>query len=217
MGGALLLGALVSGPLLSLDRVRWIRVMEGLGGTAMAVGGTLDLVLQARALAGARSTIGVLATLLATPPGFVWLGRSGLLVLLAMLSPSGAARDGARRLRTAVAVLVVMIGGLVSHGAAVVEARWLALTAEALHLVAVSAWVGGLLAFGTVFWRAGASGADAARLALAIPAFSRLAVLAVGLLTAAGSFSPGSILAPGASCGARRTAGGSWRSSAHSR
>ena len=82
-----------------------------------------------------------------------------------------------------------MIGGLVSHGAAVVDGRWLALGAEALHLLAMAAWVGGLLAFATVFWRtrpAGASGSLDAGTALAIPAFSRIAVLAVGTLAVSG-------------------------------
>ena len=157
LGGALLLGALVGGPLLGLAETRWIRGMEGLGVMAVAVGGTLDLVLQARALAGARSTVGVLGTLLVTPPGLVWLVRSGLLALLAILLTAGASRMGARRLRLGVAVLVVMLGGLVTHGAALADGRWLALSAEMLHLLAVTAWAGGLLAFGTVFWRASAS------------------------------------------------------------
>ena len=60
---------------------------------------------------------------------------------------------GARRLRFGVALLVVVLGGLVTHGAALVDGRWLALSAEMLHLLAVTAWAGGLLAFGTAFWR----------------------------------------------------------------
>jgi copper transport protein len=191
LGGALLLGALVGGPLLGLTETRWIRGMEGLGVMAVAVGGTLDLVLQARALAGARSTVGVLGTLLVTPPGLVWLVRSGLLALLAILLTAGASRMGARRLRLGVPVLVVMLGGLVTHGAALVDGRWPALSAEMLHLLAVTAWAGGLLAFGTVFWRASESvgaGAEIARLALAMPAFSGLAVLAVGILSVSGLF-----------------------------
>jgi len=90
-----------------------------------------------------------------------------------------------------VALLVVVLGGLVTHGAALVDGRWLALSAEMLHLLAVTAWAGGLLAFGTAFWRASVSvgaGAEIARLALAMPAFSELAVLAVGLLSVSGLF-----------------------------
>jgi putative copper export protein/methionine-rich copper-binding protein CopC len=190
MGGALLLGELVAGPALGLAATRSIRGLEGLGLMAVAAGATLDLVLQARALAGARSTLETLATLLATPPGLVWLGRSALLgllgILLAMRPSPGA---GARRSRLAVAALVVMLGGLVSHGAAVADGRWAALAGEVLHLLAVMAWTGGLFAFGAVFWRAGAASApDAVRLALAMPAFSGLAALAVGLLSATGLF-----------------------------
>ena len=193
VGGALLLGTLVASPLLGLGGARWTGGMEFLGGVAVAAGGTLDLVLQAHELAGGRPLAGVLATLLGTPPGLVWIARSGLLMLLGVLSASRASRSGsvARRrwLRIALAASVVMTGGLVSHGAAVVERRWLAIGAEALHLLAVATWAGGLLAFATVFWRtwpANASDARAVRTALAIPAFSRLAVLAVGILAASG-------------------------------
>jgi copper transport protein len=191
LGGALLLGALVSAPVLGLEPARWIRVMEGAGGIAVAVGGTLDLVLQARALAGARSTIGVLTTLLGTPPGLVWIARGGLLVLLGGLLLADSSRFGVRRLRLVVSLVVVMLGGLVTHGAALADGRWLALAAEMLHLLGVTAWAGGLLAFATVFWRASATGvpgAEVARLAIAIPAFSGLAGLAVGLLSMSGLF-----------------------------
>ena len=76
LGGALLLGALVAGPSLGLVGARWTGGMEALGGMAVAAGGTLDLILQAHALAGGRPLAGVLAALLATPPGLVWIGRS---------------------------------------------------------------------------------------------------------------------------------------------
>ena len=192
VGGALLLGTLVAGPLLGLGGARWTG-MEVLGGLAVVAGGTLDLVLQARELAGGRPLVGVLATLVGTPPGLVWIARGGLLVLLGVVPGSRASSSGSavrrRWLQIALAASVVMTGGLVSHGAAVVEGRGLALGAEALHLLAVASWAGGLLAFATVFWRtwpAGASDSRVARTALAIPAFSRLAVLAVGILAVSG-------------------------------
>ena len=195
VGGALLLGALVAGPSLGLGGAPWIGGMETLGAIAVAGGGTLDLALQAHALAGGRPLVGVLATLVGTPPGLVWIGRSGLVALLLLMSalpgsraPAGPAA-GRWWLRVALAASVVMAGGLVSHGAAVPEGRWLALGAEALHLLAMASWVGGLFAFATVFWRtrpAGASGSPAARTALAIPAFSRIAVLAVGTVAVSG-------------------------------
>jgi uncharacterized membrane protein len=68
------------------------------------------------------------------------------------------------------------------------ESRGLILGVEALHLLAMASWVGGLLGFATVFWRAGERGEarETPRLALAIPAFSGLAVLAVGTLAVSG-------------------------------
>jgi copper transport protein len=52
----------------------------------------------------------------------------------------------------------------------------------------MATWTGGLLGFATVFWRAGAvsSTRETARLGLAMPAFSGLAVLAVGVLAMSG-------------------------------
>ena len=194
MGGALLLGALVAGPLLGLGGARWIGGMEILGGMAVAAGGTLDLVLQAHALAGGAPA----GRCAGDAPRHAARARVDRSKRASRAAPGGAARiasvgsgPAARRrwLRIALAASVVMTGGLVSHGAAVVEGRWLALGAEALHLLAVAPWAGGLLAFATVFWRtrpAGASDSRDARTALAIPAFSRLAVLAVGTLAASG-------------------------------
>ena len=185
-GGALLLGAIVAGPLLDLGGSRRFARMQLLGGMAVAVGGTLDLVLQARALAGPRPLTETLATLLTTPPGRVWLVRGGLLLSLAGV---GLGRRGGRWIRGALAAAVVTTGGFVSHGAAVVEGRWMILGAEALHLVCMAAWVGGLVGFATVFWDAAArsvSARETERLALTIPAFSTMAVLAVGTLAMSG-------------------------------
>jgi copper transport protein len=184
MGGALLLGALAAGPLLGLEESRRPAGMEALGGMAMAVGATLDLALQARELAGSRAVTETLVALLPTSSGRVWLARMGLLLGLA-----AAARAGARRwLRAGLAAAVVTTGCFVSHGAAATESRWLILGVEACHLLAMASWVGGLLGFATVFWRAGERGEprETPRLALAIPAFSGLAVLAVGTLVVSG-------------------------------
>ena len=192
-GGALLLGAVIAAPLLGLDAARRLRRMEILGGAGVIIGGTLDLVLQARELAGARPLAVILAPLLATGPGYVWLARGGLLGLLLAVSfrptpvaPTLRARWWARVLLSAA---VVMVGGLVSHAAAVVEGRWLVLWAETLHLVAVAGWVGALLAFATVFWRTrSGAGAEpgAAPLVVTLPRFSRFAALAVGILAVSG-------------------------------
>ena len=129
-----------------------------------------------------------LAALLTAPPGRVWLVRAGLLLGLVVV---GRAGEAGRWLRTGLAAAVVMTGGFVSHGAAAGESRWLILGLEALHLLAMASWVGGLFGFATVFWRTGPRRApthETARLALAIPTFSGMAVLAVGSLAVSGFF-----------------------------
>lgn len=193
LGGALLLGAIVASPLLGREPARRWRDMEILGGAIVAAGGTLDLVLQARELAGPRPLAGMLATLLAAPPGHVWLSRAGILVALAGVWARGVPEEGGRAgrwwLRLGLAVAVVMSGGLVSHVAAAAEGRWLLLGVQAAHLLAMASWVGGLLGFATIFWRAGAGSVaarEAVHLASALPAFSGLAVLAVGTLALSG-------------------------------
>ena len=188
LGGALLLGALVGSSLLGVGAARGSRGMEVLGGTAVAVGGTLDLVLQAGQLAGPRPLVETLAALLTAPPGRVWLVRAGLLLGLVVVGRIG---EAGRWLRTGLAAAVVMTGGFVSHGAAAGEGRWMILGLEALHLLAMASWVGGLFGFATIFWRTGPKRAaihETARLALAIPMFSGMAVVAVGCLAVSGFF-----------------------------
>jgi copper transport protein len=192
LGGALLLGAIVAGPALGLGMAGRSTVLELLGGAIVAVGGTLDLVMQARELAGPRPLSGTLGPLLAAPPGRVWLVRVGLLIVLGAIGWRSACgkRDsgGWWWVRVGLAATLVTTGALVSHAAAAGEGRWQVLGAEALHLLAMATWAGGLVGFATVCWRTGtvSSAPEAARLALAIPAFSRLAVLAVGVLAVSG-------------------------------
>jgi copper transport protein len=86
-------------------------------------------------------------------------------------------------------VLLLLGDAWVSHVAAAVEWRGLALVAELAHLLGVALWVGGLGYFATLFWwSAFREESSAAELAWAIPAFSLLAVGAVGLLTISGLY-----------------------------
>lgn len=194
VGGALLLGAPAVGSWLSRDLgpLRLTASLAWIGGGGVLVGGALDLGLQAWALAEGRALPAVLATLLATPSGVLWLFRGALLALLAALWASSRARsDGRWRtlVRAGLAVVVVISGGVVSHSAAIVEGRALALGAEALHLLATALWVGGLLGFALVLWPVSATPAGLAGtrgLALAIPAFSQLAIPAVAGLGVSG-------------------------------
>ena len=168
----------------SFPRVLWIA--SGM----VVTGGAGDLALQARELAGNRPLTPVLATLLTTASGHVWLGRVLLLVLLAALAAASATRPESRGrglLFLALASAVVMSGGLVSHSAGAVDGRTLAVGAEAFHLLAMAVWVGGLLGFVQLFRVATATPlAETQRAGLAIPAFSQLAIPAVGVLGGSG-------------------------------
>ena len=92
-------------------------------------------------------------------------------------------------LALALTVLLLMSDALVSHSAATLAWRGLALGAELVHLLGVALWVGGLGYFATLFWWSTFREPSAAsELAWAIPAFSVLAVGAVGLLTVSGLY-----------------------------
>jgi copper transport protein len=188
-GGAILLGILAARPVLGLPPAgpgsgRWL---ELIGGAGVLAGGVLDLGLLAHELAppGARGRM--LLAVAMTPSGVIWLVRgAGLLALAALwgLRPVSG-RRWPEALRGALAAGIILVGALVSHSAATVEGRPLALGAEAIHLLAMAVWVGGLLAFATVFWQAPTPARDR-RLVLAIPAFSQLAVWMVGALALTG-------------------------------
>jgi copper transport protein len=86
-------------------------------------------------------------------------------------------------------ILLLMSDAVVSHSAATLAWRGLALGAELVHLLGVALWVGGLGYFATLFWWSTFREPSAAgELAWAIPAFSVLAVGAVGLLTVSGLY-----------------------------
>jgi copper transport protein len=85
--------------------------------------------------------------------------------------------------------LLLLGDAWVSHVAAAVVWRELALIAELAHLLGVALWVGGLGYFATLFWwSAFCEESPATELAWAIPAFSLLAAGAVGLLTMSGLY-----------------------------
>jgi copper transport protein len=194
IGGALLLGEGAARSWLSRDLGRPSRTksLVWAGVVAVLSGGTLDLVLQARELAGERPLPAMLATLGTSPSGHVWVLRAVLLGLLAVLLAPPGARLGERWRgigRIGLAALVVISGGWVSHSAAAGPGRALALGAQALHLLAMAVWVGGLLGFASLLRPApppAAVAPETRRLALAIPAFSLIAVPAVGALSASG-------------------------------
>lgn len=193
-GGAVLLGAPVAGSWLgrAAGEGPHIGVLPLVSAGAVLVGGALDLLLQARELAGGRPITGALGVLGTTPSGAVALGRTALLGLLVGLWCLPDRRHASRWRGLAgsgLAVAVVVTGGLVSHSAATVEGHAIAVGAQGLHLVAMALWVGGLVGIAQMAWRAAAlpgTGLEAQQLALAIPAFSQLAIPAVAALSVSG-------------------------------
>jgi copper transport protein len=192
IGCAVVLGVPLAGSRLGpvLGRPGSLENLTRLSAAAILTGGALDLLLQAYELRAGRPLTPVLVTLLTTKSGAVWWTRAVLLALLVGLA-SGRRKPEHRAHPLVVlglASAVVMSGGLVSHSAGAGDGRGLALLAEALHLLAMAVWVGGLLGFVRLFQASTTSPALAGTqsLGLAIPTFSQLAVPAVGLLSVSG-------------------------------
>jgi copper transport protein len=134
-----------------------------------------------------------LGTVLASTIGQITAAKLGVAVLLVGALVSYWWVSGARTWLWALALSLTMLllvsDALLSHSAAILAWRSLALGAELVHLLAVALWVGGLGYFATLFWWGTFREPSAAgELAWAIPAFSVLAVGAVGLLTASGLY-----------------------------
>ncbi|PYM09114.1 MAG: hypothetical protein DMD82_00960 [Candidatus Rokuibacteriota bacterium] len=132
----------------------------------------------------------------ATRFGSVWIVRQGLLALLAaflLLPVSAVSGADHMALRLHCALLGVLALGVTSwagHAGAVEPAPLLAAHVDGLHLVAVAAWIGGLLPLARLLGMAGrAEGADARPFAvLAARRFSALALACVIVIVATGAW-----------------------------
>jgi copper transport protein len=134
-----------------------------------------------------------LGILMSTSVGRVLAGKACLAIMLVgVLVASWYAvgrRSWHRWLAMLLAFLLLMSDALVSHSAAAVDGRSLAIGAQLVHLCGIALWLGGLGYFATQFWRGVFLEQPAAtELARTIPAFSLLAVVAVGLLTGSGLY-----------------------------
>ena len=174
--------------------IRWTRWAVAL----LLLSGLLALAYQATVVAGrvgdALSARTLLRLVGATQFGTVWLLRHGLLLLLAGLillrerEDSGwdwAAFRGEGLLLGATGLGLMAWAG---HAAAVEPGGFAATGADALHLLAVGIWLGGLLPLALLLRAAGSeAGADARPFAvLAARSFSQLALVAILILVATG-------------------------------
>ncbi len=174
--------------------IRWTRRAVAL----LLLSGLLALAYQATVVAGrvgdALSARTLLRLVGATQFGTVWLLRHGVLLLLAGLillrereewGWDWAAFRGEGLLLGATGLGLMAWAG---HAAAVDPGGLAATGADALHLLAVGIWLGGLLPLALLLRAAGSeAGADARPFAvLAARSFSQLALVAMLILVATG-------------------------------
>ncbi len=162
------------------------------GLSVIGLGELIAFLAQARQIAPAQDLWAGLGALIPTAVGRIWMLKVALITMLAGLivawRRAGERGAGLRALAIGVTVLILTVGAVVSHSAAAVEFRVVAIGAQALHLVGVALWIGGLGYFATLFWTSRAGMSPTVRLAGAIPAFSLLATTAVGALTLSGVY-----------------------------
>jgi copper transport protein len=159
---------------------------------ALLLGGSLALFARVQQIAPEESQWTGLGMLMSTTVGAILAAKIGLRIVLAGVLVVWCVSAGRRwlwSLAVVLALLILMSDALMSHSAATAKWRSLAISAQLVHLVGVTLWVGGLGYFATLFWWSVFRERSAVfELAWAIPAFSLLAVGAVGLLTTSGLY-----------------------------
>ena len=206
MGVAMLIGA----PLQALAQRRGApperrRVVERrtalllLGAGLLALAGQVGLLgTQILILGGDSLLAGFGEVFGAGQWGVLWIGRTAALAVALVLADQASSSSSGKR-RGTVAFCGVALAGVVmaisislgSHAAALVDIAP-ALAADAIHLLAVGAWVGGLPVLLLVVWearKARSNGSVAAELTEAAARFSAVATVAVGLIVVTGVYS----------------------------
>src|SRR5262249_51783302 len=201
LAGAVIFRAAIGGPIMhqmedagAALRARLMRIAWWSFAAAL-ISGTAWLVLLAAEISerapGEIFSEGILSTvLLHTTFGHDWLARLGLVALLAAaLGGLSAKHVGLPRWAIAALLASAFSAALVHSGHAAATARWLGAfhrAGDGLHLIAASAWLGGLLPLALLL---AAARREEISLALARDAtlrFSTLGLISVGLLIATG-------------------------------
>jgi copper transport protein len=171
------------------DRTRWRRLAKIALAVLFAASG-LGLLVQAGQAAGGEIAApwdkAVGQVLFTTRFGALWAARFALTLALAgLLSNARTSRD--RWLALGVSLLILLTVSLGSHAAAE-AAPLLPIAVDWVHLIAASAWVGGLTHFAAGMWatRALDPGARTRLTARLIPRFSAAALTSVGALIVTG-------------------------------
>lgn len=152
---------------------------------AFFIGALGQLALQLRLVGG----IGALTEFLTTSFGGFWFIRvllgllaTGCLVGLARI-PDPSSRAPVMSLMTLCGLGILLTFSLTSHGGAVGDGAFWAVIADALHLVSVGVWVGGLISLALLFWRWPARLSRAHRIAFRTSLVSRFSPMAAAAVT----------------------------------
>jgi putative copper export protein/methionine-rich copper-binding protein CopC len=160
---------------------------------AMAGSATGLLFLQAASLAGTGAPFGeaLQSLAFASPSGMVWLVRLASASVIAGLAAAFLARAKRPLLLGVLAVgaASILSNSVLSHNSAAPFLPWVAVAADWVHFVAVSAWVGGLFYLAAIFVPEAKRAPDAARvLAIGMPRFSLVATASLGVVGVTGIY-----------------------------
>lgn len=177
------------------DFVRWLRSVIILSATVAFGSSVLWLVVQAAAMGGSWTSALDFETLqtvvVQTEFGRVWTIRSAIMVGLLIVVVLSDRQAGTKGELVVSALALVVVTTLAGTGHALIRegnARIVDISLHALHLVAASIWLGGLLPLGYILYKARQRWEPSwlAAAAFALPRFSFLGVVAVLTLAVTG-------------------------------
>ena len=187
---------------------RFVLILIG-GALSIAISGTALVFLQASNLDTAGGSDQYLSTVRSlifdSPAGTVWTLRvatSTIIIALALMYLVQVKKKAATTLHrrsTSAILLAILVAGatsifsnsMLSHNSAVTFLPSLAVFADWLHFMAVSAWVGGLFYFSAVLLfaiKSDNAGNIAYNLSLILPRFSLLATASLGIIGVTGVY-----------------------------
>jgi copper transport protein len=178
------------------------------GALSIAICGTALVFLQASNLDTAGGSDQYLSTVRSlifdSPAGTVWTLRvatSTIIIALALMYLVQVKKKATtlHRRSTSAILLAILVAGatsifsnsMLSHNSAVTFLPSLAVFADWLHFMAVSAWVGGLFYFSAVLFlaiKSDKAGKSAYNLSLILPRFSLLATASLGIIGVTGVY-----------------------------
>jgi putative copper export protein len=202
-GAAYLLGALSIGVLLLAGfflnhpedeaiRRRLARSVPIFIAVLVLIGALAVIVQGAKLSGGATPTADVIVRYLSrTQSGRIWLARETLLLALLLIAVwpwADTIEAGKIRLLFFLFLPFLASRSLISHAMALRENTALMVLSDAVHMLAVAFWAGGLPVLFWILWRVKGTKESAARAARLVQRFSRIALWSVCLLIPTGVY-----------------------------